>query len=485
LADTLSSTHFSGAALSTISSSLADTLGSTQFSSAALSTFGSSWVNALNSTRFSSDAPSTIGSSYANALGSTEISSSLLSMKDTLSPIKISDCFNNLNTRTFSVGIDTTTLANALKTIMPYKSTELFIDRSVSLDDTSNNSFFFSDTNTILNDFICTKEISNNIVIHNTSNITKLNSFDVSHFSLDLDKYNQSTFLVDASLLETNGKNLNNKKKKKMSYIKNKNINQFSNDENQIISISSNGTELINSKNNEAYIIEDICLVDDIIGIEHLTRDELVNFYRFIYKYPMLAMDDDYGTGKKIYNLIKDNYITYLIKENNMTLYRARKYEHEEQMPYSENDVYLAPYGVSRRGRFNSPEMNHLYLSTDLDATLQELGVKAEEKYAILKCTPRHEIQLFDLTRGEYSLQNFCLKNTIESNKKEYIFPNFISNCCRRAGYEGIKYRSVKNSTQINYVLFEHSMGNFETIEFCDYIIDEIKEFNIRYTKLI
>lgn len=143
-------------------------------------------------------------------------------------------------------------------------------------------------------------------------------------------------------------------------------------------------------------------------------------------------------------------------------------------MPYLEYDLYLVPYGLSTRGRFNSPELNHLYLSTNLKAILYELSVSENDKIAILKCTAKRELKLFDLTIGDYSLKDFCLKHSQNNTKTEYLTPNFISCCCRMTGYDGTKYNSAKNEIYTNYVLFEHTSENFNTIDITDYYVTNI-----------
>ncbi len=387
--------------------------------------------------------------------------------------------------------IDSTKLLGISKTLsntLPYKSFELSVNHSISLE----KPYFIDDTKKLFNHFLNAKEVSENTIIHNTSSILDFNSIPldynlskISSIALGLKKFVDSMFLIDTSLINCNDEKLvKNYITSKVDYIHSSKICEYINNDKRIISISANGTEIIDDNTNESILVEDISLVDDVFGLNNITIKEIREFYRFVYKFPMLAMDDDCGIGKKIYGLIKANYDKNLIIEDKLVLYRARRYEEKDKLPFTENEVYLAPYGVSRRGRFNSPEMNHLYLSTDLQATLRELGAKQQDKFAILSCEPKHPLNLFDLTKGKYALQDFCMQSIMDSTGREYIIPNFFSNCCRRAGYEGIKYKSVKDETQINYVLFEHDMGNFNTIDFGDYIINKVSVDIIDYEKL-
>jgi archaellum biogenesis ATPase FlaH len=378
-----------------------------------------------------------------------------------------------------------------LSNTLPFNSSKLFLDKSIALDDTISGSFFISNTEEIMNNFLKIKEVSSNLFLHNASNILEL---DYSKFiienpsiislSKDLEKYNSTTFLLDSSFLDNDNKESFRKYvSSTVDYIYTPLVSEFLDDENQTISLSTSGSEILNTKTNESMIIEDISLVDDVIGLINVSKNDLTAFYRFIQKFPMLAMNDEAGIGHKIYELIKTNFYSNLVIEQDIVLYRARKYDTENTFPYTEDQVYRAPYGSTRRGRFNSPEMNHLYMSTDLVVTLCELDAKVNDRFAILQCIPKHEVRLFDLTRGNYELQSFCMEATMDTNKREYLIPNFVSNCCRNVGYEGIKYKSVKDVTQINYVLFEHDMGHFHTLEFYDCIIEDISD-NFRYSKL-
>lgn len=393
--------------------------------------------------------------------------------------VNINSNLMQTTTQDFSLNEGTQSLLNnALKFSLPYENAKLFIDKSINLDDTIKNISIFSNTDSAITTLLDTKPLADNVLLHNMSDIfNPISTMDVdlaTKLSSTMSPYKTSAFLIDSNILGTDSLLLNNFISNSMDYISNLNFIDSALDT-PILSLSSSGFEIINGSNEDSILLEDIQLADDIIGLESIEKKDLNDFYRFIKKYPMLALADTNGIGNKILNIIKEDFNKNLITEKAPYLFKAREYtDTEKDMTFCEEDLYLAPYGKPGRGRFNSPDLNHLYLSLNLTTTLLELDIKQEQKYSILVCSPKHSIKLFDLTKGNYTLQEFCLKKNISSNKTEYLFPNFISNCCRLAGYDGIKYRSVKNKSCLNYVLFDYSSSNFVTINISDYTIKEV-----------
>lgn len=131
--------------------------------------------------------------------------------------------------------------------------------------------------------------------------------------------------------------------------------------------------------------------------------------------------------------------------------------------PYLKDDMAKAPRLLVKAGRFNGPQKAYYYFSDTEHSAMQEIGKHGSEDEAqVAEIEGKRDVRLIDLSgvgRGtNYFLKylRFPFTNTDQVIPPEYLVPNFVAQCCRHAGIDGIKYYGSK--TYSNYVVWDDDL---------------------------
>lgn len=131
--------------------------------------------------------------------------------------------------------------------------------------------------------------------------------------------------------------------------------------------------------------------------------------------------------------------------------------------PYLKDDMAKAPRLLVKAGRFNGPQKAYYYFSDTEHGAMQEIGKHGSEDEAqVAEIEGKRDVRLIDLSgvgRGtNYFLKylRFPFTNTDQVIPPEYLVPNFVAQCCRHAGIDGIKYYGSK--TYSNYVVWDDDL---------------------------
>lgn len=131
--------------------------------------------------------------------------------------------------------------------------------------------------------------------------------------------------------------------------------------------------------------------------------------------------------------------------------------------PYLKDDMAKAPRLRVKAGRFNGPQKAYYYFSDTEHGAMQEIGKHGSEDEAqVAEIEGKRDVRLIDLSgvgRGtNYFLKylRFPFTNTDQVIPPEYLVPNFVAQCCRHAGIDGIKYYGSK--TYSNYVVWDDDL---------------------------
>ncbi len=145
----------------------------------------------------------------------------------------------------------------------------------------------------------------------------------------------------------------------------------------------------------------------------------------------------------------------------NKFLYRARSYEVNKK--YTGDDFKYPPRYKIAEGRFNHSGMPALYLADDVATCFCELRRPASGiAFAEIKINdPLKILDLFDINNDCNSLLNVAAWSSLISSpeegdgwyKPQYVFTRFVADCAVAAGFDGIKYPSVRRNSKYNIVL--------------------------------
>ncbi|WP_163071118.1 RES domain-containing protein [Priestia flexa] len=184
---------------------------------------------------------------------------------------------------------------------------------------------------------------------------------------------------------------------------------------------------------------------------------ELTNFLSYLKKNPMLAFK--HSVGGKLYDLFSAMYNAqdYIIL-NNEILFRGRTRIAGSEM-YKETDMWSPPFGVSSHGRYNIVGTSVLYLANNKNIIPYELNYVNSQEIDVAAIEVIRPLKILDLSYLIGDFGKFLSQSSHNTNvlKLEYLLTNFISECCREIGFNGIKYRSAKGSDYHNFAFL-----NFE-----------------------
>lgn len=206
---------------------------------------------------------------------------------------------------------------------------------------------------------------------------------------------------------------------------------------------------------------KDLVILKNIIN--GLTFEECSDFINYLSKFPMLGYK--HRIGKKV-----DEYIRSCPQTNiqNITAYRIRVSTSLKQIAYTENEMFEPQYTMPKQNRFSMVGLNPLYLSGKLETAMLETELNEADKYTWIKLLIKNKFSVLDITDENVPLFRVCHKKAAHGSANmyvEYLFPNYISDCARACGFEGIIYNSVRDNKIPNYVLFDAGRRDFNVIE--------------------
>jgi len=205
---------------------------------------------------------------------------------------------------------------------------------------------------------------------------------------------------------------------------------------------------------------KDAVLLNNLI--EDLSFTECADFINNLSLHPMLGYKN--SLGQKIYRYIEQCPKERLI---NKICYRIRVSTNQKQIQYTENEMFEPPYAYPGQNRFSMIGQNPLYLCEKLETALNEASVDHTSKYTWMKVKIVNAFEMLNITNNEIPLFKSCHRRTEDGNKNmytEYLVPNYISDCAKHIGFDGIIYNSVYDCNCKNFVLYKAGKRDF-TVE--------------------
>lgn len=199
-------------------------------------------------------------------------------------------------------------------------------------------------------------------------------------------------------------------------------------------------------------------LTSSLSFLEGLSEVDMMKLQQFCSDDPAFARDCK--AGRVIWETVRD--WKDAISFDRPVYYHARL-KPAGTAPYLKDDMAKAPRLLVKAGRFNGPQKAYYYFSDTEHGAMQEIGKHGSEDEAqVAEIEGKRDVRLIDLSgvgRGtNYFLKylRFPFTNTDQVIPPEYLVPNFVAQCCRHAGIDGIKYYGSK--TYSNYVVWDDDL---------------------------
>lgn len=200
---------------------------------------------------------------------------------------------------------------------------------------------------------------------------------------------------------------------------------------------------------------------------EFIEEIELMDFMNYLFRTPNLGID--HSAGKKIMEAIRN--IWESPSSNNKVGFDKKFYYHsrirnKNDAPYINPQMLKAPVGVAGQGRYNHPGRSHYYFSDTKNGSIEEVRKykNNDQEIQTVKIKPVKPAVILDLSselkKGNIFLKylRFQIDSITNKMPREYLIPCFVSDCCQRIGFEGVKYYGSKSYS--NYVCWND--GYFE-----------------------
>lgn len=195
---------------------------------------------------------------------------------------------------------------------------------------------------------------------------------------------------------------------------------------------------------------------------EVLKEEELMGFIDVLAN--EYAFDSEHPVGQKIWKIIRD-WNTFMDFDKEYYYHgRAKK---ENGFIYTSDEMGKAPNEYVSFGRFNHMKQSHYYFTDSEQGAKAEINIHnrgAEVQVARLR--PKRSIRMIDLSEEVKTKNKFleCLRYTASKSIKptEYLLPEFVTTCCKKAGIEGVKYYGSKEYK--NYVCWDEGYFDVDII---------------------
>ncbi|MEW4234359.1 RES family NAD+ phosphorylase [Bacillus thuringiensis] len=218
-----------------------------------------------------------------------------------------------------------------------------------------------------------------------------------------------------------------------------------------------------NKITNETIPVKDIpstLAITDIIT--DLDVSDVVSLYNHLIKYPMLGLEHE--VGRRIFDEIK---LMEFSEFEDLNLFRVRQRNPiDREAPFTELEMFEAPYGFAGHGRFNVNGQGELYTCESKEVALKEIASNnSNYRYEIINWKLTQQVKLLDFSNVESPLVRYCSFQKKTKNGHEYILPNFIAQCVKYHQIAGIKFSSVVEPGILNYVFFDFETNWFKTVK--------------------
>lgn len=254
------------------------------------------------------------------------------------------------------------------------------------------------------------------------------------------------------------------------------NFREFSNILESIPNIELNKDSFVTIENKNYHLSIPFEQVSSVTSLKRILPEidykESYEFIDFLSKYPMLGFKSD--VGLKIFELIAKADKLQLYKNR---MFRIRKAEFGKKIPYEEEEMIGPPYGISKQYRFNNIGKGVAYYSDSI--LKEEVGLQNEDSYTTIEVELQSKFNMLDVRSYDIPIFYLCHDKVDEKNRnynKQYLLPNYISDCAKYNDFDGIIFKSVLNDKITNYAFFNLSMRDIKVIEKNNYNWKQYKE---------
>ena len=195
--------------------------------------------------------------------------------------------------------------------------------------------------------------------------------------------------------------------------------------------------------------------------LDSISKEEAISFFLHLSSYPMLG--GEHEIGRRIIDQLDT--IKTITLNKHINLFRARpRDERTRPIPYSQEEMFSAPFGLSKQGRYNVVGQGELYTCNNKEVAIIECAKDKTTTVDVIEWELLETVKMIDLTDKKSPLLQYCSFSAETSSGLEYLVPNFIAQCAKSKGITGIVFPSTLNSEFYNYVFFDYQKSWFRLV---------------------
>jgi len=196
-----------------------------------------------------------------------------------------------------------------------------------------------------------------------------------------------------------------------------------------------------------------------------------------IEKYINLVKEDPYNTfncpeANKLKAIILNNFYATSINDNIIIFYRS-VCNNENSLFDEQRMRNSSSWGYPKRGRFNLPEENNLYLCSTLEGSKEEI-LKHNAINSIIKIQaarftkrPNEKPKIINLSRFNSFFVKKILSENVKLQPEKYIIPSFFAWVLKSNKIsDGIEYKVRKNDNYTSFVFWKTNWFSYKNLGF-------------------
>ena len=245
----------------------------------------------------------------------------------------------------------------------------------------------------------------------------------------------------------------------------------------------------------KAQINKEICekMSQDVGKFQFVSSDEWYEFCRYLQKQNRYVLNTKWNkfietilfTVKKREHILKQGKILYRARigseeyEYEMKDEEGKTYPNIGIAPISPQEIDAPPSEKAREGRINPKGISYLYLASNTETAIAEVRPWLEKMVTVGEFSLSRDVTVVDASQdkhGRYSIserkieepsekwepyvwrdinRSFSIPVSVGEEHRYYVPTQYLSECFKNAGYDGIVYKSSLTKEGYNIVLFD------------------------------
>ncbi|WP_339816319.1 RES domain-containing protein [Paenibacillus sp. FSL R7-0216] len=181
-------------------------------------------------------------------------------------------------------------------------------------------------------------------------------------------------------------------------------------------------------------------------------EEDLIEFRYYLQKHPLLGFK--HPVGQQIYKLLQTHFIErhYEVLEPGVIVFRGRTIS-KSAINYEPNEMWNPPQTWASHGRYNPVGSSVLYCCSKEEYIPFEVNPTSKQDICIAHIHIKETLTMLNVDRLLFRFNSLIreISDVDGVYNDNYALTNYIADCCKEIGYNGIQYSGVRGEDYHNY----------------------------------